>query len=136
MVKRTCVVFASYGLLAFLAAPRVVAHHSFAAEFDPDKVVTVTGTVVKMEWINPHAWLYVEAPGPEGNVVTWAVEFGAPNTLFRRGWRKTDLPYGARVTVQGYAARDGSAKLAAGNVTLPDGRTLFAGTAAAPNTPK
>lgn len=127
---------ASAVLVALLGSAWAMAHHSFAAEFDPDKVVTLKGTVVKMEWINPHAWLYIEVPGPDGKAVTWAVEFGAPNTLFRRGWRRTDLPYGVEVTVQGYLARDGSAKMAAGNVTLPDGRTLFAGTPAAPGAPK
>ena len=105
------------------------AHHSLSAEFNTDKTVTLTGTVVEMRWSNPHAWLYVEVKDDKGQVVKWAVEFGSPNSLYRRGWRREDLPAQVTVTVNGYPSRDNSQRISATDVKLPDGRTLFAGTA-------
>jgi hypothetical protein len=105
----------------------VVAHHSFAAEYDGGKPVTLKGTINRMVWSNPHAWLYVDVKGPDNSVKTWAVEFGGPNALYRRGWRKTDLPVGQPVTVDGFLAKDGSTTANASNVVLADGRKLFAG---------
>ena len=127
MRTKLSIVVVAVGML--LAAVPVFAHHSFAAEFAANKPVTMKGSVTRMEWANPHAWLYIDVKGPDGKVVNWAVEFGAPNALYRRGWRNTDLPVGVEVTVQGYLAKDGSPKASANDVTLPDGKKLFAGTA-------
>jgi hypothetical protein len=103
------------------------AHHSFSAEFDAKKPVTLTGTVTRMKWVNPHAWLYIDVKDKKGKVTNWALEFGLPGSLYRRGWRQKDLPVGATVTVTGYLARDGSPTANAATVALPDGRKLFAG---------
>jgi len=112
-------------LLGVIAAS---AHHSLSSEFDISKTVTITGTVTKMEWTNPHAWLHVEAKDEQGQVELWNIEFGSPNALYRRGWRRTDLPEKVVVAVTGYLAKDGSKTISASDVKLPDGRTLFAGT--------
>jgi hypothetical protein len=114
------------GLLLGAAATR--AHHSLSTEFDIKKTVTLTGTVTKMEWTNPHCWLHVDVKNEQGQAEAWNIEFGSPNSLYRRGWRRTDLPANAVVTVTGYAAKDGSRTISASDVKLPDGRTLFAGT--------
>lgn len=114
------------GLL--VGAVTVSAHHSLSTEFDIKKTVTLTGTVTKMEWTNPHSWLHVDVKNAQGQVESWNIEFGSPNSLYRRGWHRTDLPANAVVTVTGYAAKDGSRTISAADVKLPDGRTLFAGT--------
>jgi Family of unknown function (DUF6152) len=80
-----------------------------------------------MEWVNPHAWFYIDVKGPDGKVVNWAIEFGAPNALFRRGWNRNSVPAGMQVTVEGYRAKDGSNRANGRDVTLPDGKKLFAG---------
>jgi hypothetical protein len=107
------------------------AHHSIAAQFDMYKSNTVSGTITKMDFRNPHSWLYIEVKDDKGQVQSWSVEFAAANALYRRGWRQEDLPVGAALTVTGYVARDGSRMLGATDVKLSDGRTLFAGTAPA-----
>jgi Family of unknown function (DUF6152) len=117
---------ATAGLL--LGAATVSAHHSLSTEFDIKKTVTLTGTVTKMEWTNPHSWLHVDVKNAQGQVESWNIEFGSPNALYRRGWHRTDLPANAVVTVTGYVAKDGSRTISAADVKLPDGRTLFAGT--------
>ncbi len=105
----------------------LLAHHSFAAEFDATKPVTLKGTVTTMKWINPHSWLYIDVKDAEGKVTNWACEFGLPQALYRRGWRPKDLPVGLEVTITGWRAKDGSPTANANTVTLPDGRRLFAG---------
>jgi len=107
---------------------QVSAHHSLAAECNVDKTMEITGKITEMRWTNPHAWLYIDVTDENGNVQNWAIEFGSPNQLYRRGWSKNDLPSGATVTVVGYAPRDNSQRISATDVTLPDGRQLFAGT--------
>jgi hypothetical protein len=115
-------------LTLFLAASgSTFAHHQFASEFDATKRVTLTGKVVKMAWVNPHAWLYIEVTEADGKVVPWALEFGIPRTLIRQGWRKEDLPPGATVTIDGFLAKNGSKTANASKVTLEGGRVLFAG---------
>ena len=115
-------------LALFLAAPgSTFAHHQFSSEFDATKRVTLTGKVVKMAWVNPHAWLYIEVTEPDGKVVPWALEFGIPRTLIRQGWRKEDLPPGATVTIDGFLAKNGTKTANASKVTLEGGRVLFAG---------
>lgn len=112
--------------LAFSAA---YAHHSVAAGFDMNDSTTVTGTITEMEWINPHARMFVEVSGPDGEIQTWTAWFTSANNLFRRGWRADDLPVGEMVTVSGFPARDGGYEVYGGETTLPDGRVLFAGNA-------
>ena len=113
--------------LLLAASGPVFAHHQFASEFDANKKVTLKGKVVKMAWVNPHAWLYIEVTEPDGTVVPWALEFGIPRTLIRQGWRKEDLPAGSIVTIEGYLAKNGTNSANASKVILSDGRALFAG---------
>ena len=116
---------------AVLFCAPVRAHHSIAAQFDMYKTNTVSGTISKMDFRNPHSWLYIDVKNDKGEVEPWSIEFAAANALYRRGWRQEDLPVGAALTVTGYVARDGSRMLGATDVKLADGRTLFAGTAPA-----
>jgi len=103
------------------------AHHSLSVEFDTDKTVSLTGSITEMKWSNPHGWLYIDVKDAKGEIQKWAVEFASPNQLYRRGWRREDLPVNAVVVVNGYPSRDNSARISATDVKLPDGRTLFAG---------
>jgi len=108
-----------------------LAHHSIAVQFNMYKTQTVSGTITKMDFRNPHSWLYIDVKDDKGDVQSWSIEFAAANALYRRGWRQEDLPVGAALTVTGYSSRDGSRMLGATDVKLSDGRTLFAGTAPA-----
>jgi hypothetical protein len=110
---------------ALLAALPAAAHHSFAAIFDAAKPVKVTGVVTRVEWMNPHTWIYVDGKQEGGKQESWAFELGSPNRLMRFGWSQDSLPTGATITITGSRARDGSLKAAADKVTLPDGKQLF-----------
>ena len=117
-------------LLLALAAPYASAHHAFAAEFDAKKPVKLRGTVTKMEWINPHAWIHVDVKKPDGTVEEWMIETGTPNTLLRRGFTRDSLKAGTEVIVDGYQSKDGSLRANGRDITLPGGKTLFLGSSA------
>jgi len=125
MRKKLSVLIASAAL--FAAAVPVVAHHSFAAEFDAKKPVKLQGTVTKMEWINPHAWIYLDVKNTDGSVTNWMVEAGAPNALLRRGWTKASLLPGTEILVEGYQAKDGANRANGRDITFKDGKKLFVG---------
>ena len=125
MVTKRFVVTAALGLL--LASVPVWAHHAFNSEFDANKHVNLKGTVTKMEWINPHAWMHIDVKKSDGTVEKWMVETGTPNTLLRRGITKNSLLAGTEVVVDGYQAKDGSLRVNGRDVTLPSGQTLFLG---------
>ena len=111
-----------------LSAASAVAHHAFSAEFDQDKPVRLEGAVTKTEWTNPHAWIYIDVKGPDGKVVSWAIEMGPPSALLRRGWKKSSMQVGAVIKVEGFAAKNGKEFANASNITMPDGTKIFAGT--------
>jgi hypothetical protein len=117
---------------ALLAGGHTIAHHSFAAEFDSQKPVTLTGTVVTWEMINPHGWITMAVPGPDGRTTEWMVETSNPNGLMRPGWSKRSLKAGDAITVEAFRAKDGSNTANAARITLPDGRKVFAGSAGTP----
>jgi hypothetical protein len=116
---------AAAALLA--AAIPVAAHHSFAAEFDVNQPVTIRGAINKMDWVNPHTWIYVDVKNADGSVTTWRFEMGPPNALLRMGWRKDSIMPGTQVEITGYRAKDGESLANAKTVKLPDGRELFSG---------
>ncbi len=118
--------FLTVGAL-LLAAQSAQAHHSFAAEFDINQPITLKGVLTKMEWVNPHGWIYIDVKQPVGTVVNWAIEAGGPTQLLRRGLRKTDFPAGIEVTVEGFRARTGEPKANGRSVTMKDGRNFFLG---------
>ena len=128
-----CVAAAVLGLL--LAAMRISAHHAFAAEYDENKLVTISGRVTALKWTNPHAWLYVDGTDADNRPVSWSFEMGSPNGLLHRGWTRKDLKKGDRITVDGYRAKNGSNVANARTVTLPDGRKLFGGFQTTPGAP-
>jgi hypothetical protein len=117
--------------LALLATARpAIAHHSFAAEYDQNKRIQLTGKVTEMRWSNPHAWIYLDVTGADGKVTNWAFETGAVNSLYRRGWRKEDLAVGTVLVIDGWQARNGTPTANASSIKFPDGRRLFAGSSA------
>ena len=137
MKKLLAVALGAGGLL--LSAVPVWAHHAFAAEFDADKPIKFKGTVTKMEWINPHAWIHIDVKGEDGKVTAWMIEAAAPNALLRRGWTKNSLPAGTQIVVEGYQAKDGTNRANGSLITFTDGRKLFVGSSkgdpgAAPDT--
>jgi len=115
------------GVGLLLGAVTLSAHHAFSSEFDANRPVKFKGTVSKMMWINPHAWIYVDVKNADGTVEEWMVEAGTPNTLLRRGFTKASLQAGTEIMVDGYQSKDGSKRANGRDLTLPDGRTLFLG---------
>jgi hypothetical protein len=125
MLSRTYFVAAAIAVM--LATTPVVAHHSFSAEFDITKTIKLSGKVSSVRWSNPHAWIYIDVTGTDGKVVNWAFEMNAANSLYRRGWRREDVPAGLEVTIEGWLARNGTPTANTNTIILPDGRRLFAG---------
>ena len=119
----------SVGVMTLCATTAAVAHHAFAAEFDATKPVRFRGTVTKMLWVNPHALIYMDVKKDDGTVEEWMIEAGTPNTLLRRGFTKESLQPGAEIIVDGYQAKDGERRANGRDVTLPNGKTLFLGSA-------
>ncbi|MGH9145061.1 MAG: DUF6152 family protein [Vicinamibacterales bacterium] len=118
-----------------LTSIRVQTHHSFAAEFDIDKPVKLQGVLTRMDWVNPHGWIYVDVKEADGKVVNWAIEAGGPTALLRRGLRKTDFPIGSEVMVDGYRAKSGAPRANGRTVTFKDGRNFFLGASDTPGAP-
>ena len=126
---RNKLLIAAAGLGLLMAAAPMWAHHAFAAEFDVTKPLVLKGTVTKMEWINPHAWIHIDVKNADGTVTSWMVEGGSPNTLLRNGFTKASLPVGTEIVVDGYQAKDATNKMNGRDITLPDGHKLFVGSA-------
>jgi hypothetical protein len=116
-------------VLVVVALP-ALAHHSFSAEFDEKATTTLTGAVTKVEWFNPHIWVYLDVKDTEGKPQHWQCEGGAPNSLVRNGWTKSSLKQGDEITIDGYLAKDGSKTCNARKVTMADGKSVFAGSSA------
>ena len=125
-MRDNTIIAAAALLLALVAVP-VLGHHAFAAEFDAESPVELTGKVTKMEWINPHAWIHLDVVQEDGSVESWMVESGSPPSLFRRGFTKNSLPPGTEITVEGFHAKDRTNKMNGRSVTYPDGERLFVG---------
>jgi len=118
------------GAFSLLNVHVLRAHHAFAAEFDDHKPVVLRGVVTKWELTNPHSWIHIDVKDASGNVVSWSVEGGSPNSLFRHGFRKTDLPPGTEIIVHGFQAKDSDNRAVGTDLTFTDGRRLFMGGAA------
>lgn len=130
-------VFAGLAVLALLAAAvPIAAHHSFAAEYDRNRTITVTGSVTKLEWTNPHARLYVMGSDETGKTQEWDFELGPPNGLMRNGWRRDSLKAGLKVVVEGFRSKTSTVVANARSVKLPDGRQVLAGSSFNPDSPQ
>jgi hypothetical protein len=132
---RTKLAMAMAGLGLLVSAAPMWAHHAFAAEFDATKPLKLHGVVTKMEWINPHAWIHIDVKNPDGTMTSWMVEGGSPNTLLRNGFTKNSLPAGTEIVVDGYQSKDESNKMNGRDITFPDGRKLFVGSAGQGSSP-
>ncbi len=130
MHSRLLNVAAIAGMLMAAALP-MAAHHSFGAEFDATKPLTLEGTVVQMEWVNPHSWLTIDVPKPDGKVERWRLEGGSPSVLLRLGWNRDSLPAGTKIKVTAFQAKDGSFRASTREIEFPDGRKLSTGGSAA-----
>ena len=126
MLNRLWKVLASAGMLMAAALP-VAAHHSFSAEFDATKQVTLDGTVVQMEWVNPHSWLTIDVPKVDGTVERWHIEGGSPSVLLRLGWNRNSLPTGTKIKVIAFQAKDGAFRASSRDIEFPDGRKMNLG---------
>jgi hypothetical protein len=123
-MKSACYAVAS-ALLVWAAMPRADAHHSFAAEFDASQPVTLKGTIVRMEWINPHSWLHIDVKNDDGTTTPWMIEGATPNTLLRRGFTRDAVKTGTEITIVGYRAKNGAHRANGRDLILPDGSRLF-----------
>jgi hypothetical protein len=122
--QRTLLILAAGSLLAAMPA---FAHHAFAAEYDGNQPIVLHGKLTKVEWTNPHGWIFVDVKDESGKVQNWAIEFGSPNAMLRRGLRRTDFPEGIEIVVKGYRAKNGTPTVNGTSVKLPDGRNLLVG---------
>ena len=128
-MRRLSLAVVGVGML--LIAVPALAHHAFAAEFDANQPVALKGTLTKMEWTNPHGWIFVDVKGADGKVVNWAIEAGSPNALLRKGLRKTDFTIGSELVINGYRAKNGTPSATGRTVKFADGRNFFMGSAGA-----
>jgi len=130
---RTMLAVVVAGVCLLLTAGPARAHHAFSSEFDVKKPLTLKGTVVKWEMINPHSWFHIEVKDPDGTVVEWMVEGGSPNSLIRQGVTKNSIQIGMELTIEGYQAKDATNKAVGRNFVLPDGKRLFVGSQSGPD---
>jgi hypothetical protein len=124
---KTLGIVAGTAILSAVATGQVIAHHSFAAEFDHERPVDLDGVVTRFEWVNPHSWIHIDVMMDDGTVEQWKVEGGAPSALIRRGWTRDTLPPNTAITVRGFQAKDGSLRANASDIIFQDGTELFVG---------